>query len=165
MKKFIYVCVICLSVLLFSTNTFATEANTDIPVMSLEELIASMQARQAKVDIIKKNNVQITALKEELKGNIIKAANKVNELKINISTGETIVSDEDINELKNLLEFLHQSTTTLNEEVEKVSKAINDILDLIQTRGIDLAQYDLLIEKQNSVIISMKDVMKTVNQI
>ena len=86
-------------------------------------------------------------------------------MKINISTGETIVSDEDINELKALLEFLHQSTTTLNEEVEKVSKEINDILDLIQTRGIDLVQYDLLIEKQNSVIVSMKDILKTVNQI
>ena len=165
MKKFIYMCAIFVSLCTFSTNTFATELNTDIPEMSFEELIASMQARQGKVDIIKKNNIQITSLKEELKENIIKAANKVNELKINISTGETIVSDEDINELKALLEFLHQSTTTLNEEVEKVSKEINDILDLIQTRGIDLVQYDLLIEKQNSVIVSMKDILKTVNQI
>ena len=40
--------------LLFGTNTYATETDTHIPEMKIEELIARMQARQAKVDIIKK---------------------------------------------------------------------------------------------------------------
>ena len=133
--------------------------------MSREQLIMSMQARQGKVDIIKKNNVQITDLKEELKAKIIVAAEKVNSLKLNISSGTVSISDSEINELKSLLEFLQQSTKTLNEDTEKVSKEIDAILDLIQTRGMDLGQYDLIIEKQNLVIVNMKDILKKVNQI
>lgn len=149
----------------FSTCTYATEVNTDIPEMDFEELIMRMQARQAKVDIIKKNNEEITQLKEELKKNIIIAAEKVNSLKINISSGTVSISDAEINELKVLLEFLQESTTALNDEVEKISAEIENILDLIQTRGMELGQYDLLIEKQNSVIVDMKNILQTVNQI
>ncbi len=165
MKKLFYtISLVCILALLGS-NVYATESNTDIPEMSLEQLIMSMQARQGKVDIIKKNNVQITDLKEELKAKIIVAAEKVNSLKLNISSGTVSISDSEINELKSLLEFLQQSTKTLNEDTEKVSKEIDAILDLIQTRGMDLGQYDLIIEKQNLVIVNMKDILKKVNQI
>lgn len=165
MKKFMYVLILVCLLALFSTNTYATEGTTDIPQMNLEQLIMTMQAKQAKVDIIKKNNEQITKLKEELKQKIIFAAEKVNSLKINISSGTVDISDDDINELKLLLEFLQESTTALNDEVEKVSAEIENILDLIQTRGMELGQYELLIEKQNSVIVNMKNILQTVNQI
>ena len=125
MKKLFYtISLICMLALLGS-NVYATEINTDIPEMSLEQLIMSMQARQGKVDIIKKNNVQITDLKEELKAKIIVAAEKVNSLKLNISSGTVSISDSEINELKSLLEFLQQSTKTLNEDTEKVSREIS----------------------------------------
>ena len=165
MKKLFYTISLICMLVLFGSNVYATEINTDIPEMSLEQLIMSMQARQWKVDIIKKNNVQITDLKEELKAKIIVAAEKVNSLKLNISSGTVSISDSEINELKSLLEFLQQSTKTLNEDTEKVSKEIDAILDLIQTRGMDLGQYDLIIEKQNLVIVNMKDILKKVNQI
>lgn len=165
MKKLFYTISLICMLALFGSNVYATEINTDIPEMSLEQLIMSMQARQGKVDIIKKNNVQITDLKEELKAKIIVAAEKVNSLKLNISSGIVSISDSEINELKSLLEFLQQSTKTLNEDTEKVSKEIDAILDLIQTRGMDLGQYDLIIEKQNLVIVNMKDILKKVNQI
>ena len=165
MKKLFYTISLICMLALFGSNVYATEINTDIPEMSLEQLIMSMQARQGKVDIIKKNNVQITDLKEELKAKIIVAAEKVNSLKLNISSGTVSISDSEINELKSLLEFLQQSTKTLNEDTEKVSKEIDAILDLIQTRGMDLGQYDLIIEKQNVVIVNMKDILKKVNQI
>ncbi len=165
MKKLFYTISLICMLALFESNVYATEINTDIPEMSLEQLIMSMQARQGKVDIIKKNNVQITDLKEELKAKIIVAAEKVNSLKLNISSGTVSISDSEINELKSLLEFLQQSTKTLNEDTEKVSKEIDAILDLIQTRGMDLGQYDLIIEKQNLVIVNMKDILKKVNQI
>ena len=165
MKKLFYTISLVCILALFGSNVYATESNTDIPEMSLEQLIMSMQARQGKVDIIKKNNVQITDLKEELKAKIIVAAEKVNSLKLNISSGTVSISDSEINELKSLLEFLQQSTKTLNEDTEKVSKEIEAILDLIQTRGMDLGQYDLIIEKQNLVIVNMKDILKKVNQI
>ena len=165
MKKLFYTISLICMLALFGSNVYTTEINTDIPEMSLEQLIMSMQARQGKVDIIKKNNVQITDLKEELKAKIIVAAEKVNSLKLNISSGTVSISDSEINELKSLLEFLQQSTKTLNEDTEKVSKEIDAILDLIQTRGMDLGQYDLIIEKQNLVIVNMKDILKKVNQI
>ena len=165
MKKLFYTISLICMLALFGSNVYATEINTDIPEMSLEQLIMSLQARQGKVDIIKKNNVQITDLKEELKAKIIVAAEKVNSLKLNISSGTVSISDSEINELKSLLEFLQQSTKTLNEDTEKVSKEIDAILDLIQTRGMDLGQYDLIIEKQNLVIVNMKDILKKVNQI
>ena len=165
MKKLFYTISLICMLALFGSNVYATEINTDIPEMSLEQLIMSMQARQGKVDIIKKNNVQITDLKEELKAKIIVAAEKVNSLKLNISSGTVSISDSEIKELKSLLEFLQQSTKTLNEDTEKVSKEIDAILDLIQTRGMDLGQYDLIIEKQNLVIVNMKDILKKVNQI
>lgn len=163
MKKFIFSFLIIFALLV--PCAYATETKTDIPEMNLEQLIARMQARQAKVDIIKKNNEEITNLKSELRTKIILAAEKVNSLKINISNGSVEISDQNINELKSLLEFLQQSTKTLDEDVEKISKEIESILDLIQTRGMELAQYDLLIEKQNAVIVSMKNILQTVNQI
>lgn len=165
MKKLIYVFPLICLLLFFGTCTYATEVKTDIPEMNFEEWILRMQARQTKVDIIKKNNIQIIELKEKLKSNIIKAADKVNTLKINISSGTVSISDNDINELKVLLEFLQKSTTTLNEEVDKVYEEIENILDLIQTRGMELGQYDLIIEKQNLVIVNMKNILETVNQI
>lgn len=165
MKKVIYIISLLCMLLLFGTCTYATELNTDIPTMDFEEWIFNMQARQAKVDIIKKNNVQITDLKEMLKSNIIKAAEKVNSLKLNISSGTVVVTDSEINELKELLEFLQESTTTLNDEVDKVSRDISEILDLIQTRSMELEQYDLIIENQNSVIVKMKGILEKVNQI
>lgn len=165
MKKLIYVFSLICLLLFFGTCTYATEVKTDIPEMNFEEWILRMQARQTKVDIIKKNNIQIIELKEKLKSNIIKAADKVNTLKINISSGTVSISDNDINELKALLEFLQKSTTTLNEEVDKVYEEIENILDLIQTRGMELGQYDLIIEKQNLVIVNMKNILETVNQI
>lgn len=165
MKKiFLIFSLICM-LLFFNTCTYATEGNTNIPEMEFKQLISMMQARQTKVEIIKKNNAEIMDLKEELRANIIVAAEKVNSLKLNISSGNVTISDEDINELKTLLEFLQDSTKTLNEEVEKVSQEIENILDLIQTRGMELGQYDLLIEKQNLVIVNMKEILKTVNQI
>ncbi len=165
MKKLILIFSIFCMVLFFSNLAYATESNTDIPEMNFEEWMKTMQARQAKVDIIKKNNEQLKSLKETLKNKIISAAEKVNSLKLNISSGTVIVSDEEINELKTLLEFLQESTSALNDEVQKVSSEIESILDLIQTRGMDLAQYDLLIEKQNSVIVHLKNILQTVNQI
>lgn len=165
MKRLVYIFSVICMLLLFSTISYATESNTDIPTMTLEDLLARMQARQAKVDIIKKNNDQLKTLKEQLRSKIISAAEKVNSLKINISSGTVTISDAEINELKTLLEFLQESTSALNDEVQKVSSEIESILDLIQTRGMDLAQYDLLIEKQNSVIVNLKNILQTVNQI
>ena len=144
-----------------------TTGDTTIPEMKWKELIQTLQARSAKVDIIKKNNKEITDLKEELKKEIVKAANKVNSLKIDIVTNDAVViTDEAIEELKVLLTFLQNSKKTLEEDVEKISSEIEQILDLISTKSMQqLDQYDLIIEKQNEVIIEMKNILQNVSKI
>lgn len=166
MKKIILFTIIIIA--LFTANVRASETNNDttnIPEMSLEHLIQTMQARQAKVDIIKKNNKEITALKEELKNEIVKAAEKVNSLKIEVSNDSVVITEETLEELKELLTFLQASKKTLEEDVEKISSEIDKILDLISTKSMQLDQYDLIIEKQNGVIVEMKSIMQTVSKI
>lgn len=167
MKKIILLTMIMIA--LFTANVRASETNnndTTIPEMSMEQLIQSMHARQAKVDIIKKNNKEITELKEALKSEIIEAANKVNNLKIEVSNDSVVITEESLEELKELLTFLQESKRTLEEDVEKISSEIEKILDLISTKSMQqLDQYDLIIEKQNEVIVEMKSIMQTVSKI
>ena len=166
MKKIIVLTLIMIA--LFTTNVLAAEINdsTEIPEMNLEFFIQSIKARQAKVDIIKKNNVEITKLKDELKAKIVEAANKVNSLKIEVLKDTVVITEETLEELKELLTFLQESKKTLEEDVEKISKEIESILDLISTKSMQqLDQYDLIIEKQNEVIVEMKDIMETVSKI
>lgn len=160
----------CTFLIIFLTNicTYATEVNTNdtyIPSVSMDELLIMMQSKQAKVDIIKKNNIEIENLKTELKDKIVVAAEKINSLKIDVSQEKVEITDEVLNELKELLQFLQDSKTTLENDVEKISTEIESILDLISTKGMQLEQYDKLIEKQNEVIVKMKEVMNTVNKI
>ncbi len=162
MKKVIFLFILMMSVL--SLPVLASET-TKIPEMSMEQYATMMNSKQAKVDIIKKNNREITTLKEELRAKILEAANKVNNLKINISNNSVEIPDETIKELKNLLEFLQEAKTTLESDVQKISDEIEKILDLISTKGMQLAQYDLLIEKQNTIIVKMKEILSMVNKI
>ena len=165
MKK--YFILFMLIFVLMSTPVLATEYSDDtqIPEMSFEDLMQMMIARQAKVDIIKKNNVEITNLKEELKSQIVDAATKVNELKIEVYRENVDITTETIEELKTLLTFLQESKKTLEEDVEKISSEIESILDLISTKGMQLDQYDLLIERQNEVIVEMKSILDGVRKI
>ena len=167
MKKFVVLILMLMS--MFTFPVYATEVgnndSTNIPEMSWEEFALMMKARQGKVDIIKKNNVEITELKEELKVEILEAAKKVNDLRIDISADKVDIDDATLNELKDLLEFLQDAKTTLEMDAEKISNEIEEILDLISTKGMELEQYDLIIEKQNSVIVKMKQILETVNKI
>ena len=167
MKKFIVLTLIMIS--MFSFPVYATEVSTNdstsIPQMSLDEFALMMKARQGKVDIIKKNNAEIMRLKEELKIEILESAKKVNDLRIDISADKVDIDEVTLNELKELLEFLQDAKTTLETDAEKISNEIEEILDLISTKGMDLEQYDLIIEKQNSVIVKMKQILETVNKI
>ena len=49
--------------------------------------------------------------------------------------------------------------------MQKISDEIEKILDLISTKGMQLDQYDLLIEKQNTIIVKMKEILSMVNKI
>jgi hypothetical protein len=136
------------------------------PEMTFEDLLQTMKSRQAKVDIIKKNNNEITKLKDDLKEKIVYAANKVNELKIEVQKDNVIITDETLEELKELLTFLQESKRTLEEDAEKISAEIESILDLLSTKSMQqLDKYDLIIERQNEVIVEMKTIMQTISKI
>lgn len=167
MKKFA-LCFIIMLFLILGSCAYATEVELEegnIPSMSIEEFMIMNKSKQAKVDIIRKNNVEMEKLKAELKDKIVIAAEKINDLKFEISQDNVVITDESLEELKELLEFLQDSRDTLEEDVERTLEEIEKILDLIVTRGMHLEQYDKLIEKQNEVIVKMKNVMETVEMI
>ena len=167
MKKFIAT-LLLVYVILFSSMAYATNTNTkttDIPSLTMEQLQSSMKSKQAKVDIIKKNNTEIENYKKQLSNEIITAAEKINNLKLEVSENSVVITEEKLNELKILLQFLQESSTTLEEDATKVSKEIDAILDLILTKGMQLEQYDQIIEKQNTVIVKMKNILSTVEKI
>ena len=169
MKK----CIILISILWFvliGTMSYATSTEqiiktTDIPSLTIEQLTLSMKSKQAKIDIIKKNNVEIENYKKQLSNQIQVAAEKINILKLEVSEEKVIITEEKLEELKSLLKFLQESSTTLNEDATKISKEIDDILDLILTKGMQLEQYDQIIENQNTVIVKMKNILNTVEKI
>ena len=169
MKKYM----IIISILWFmlmgtSVNATGSELNpqiTDIPSLTIEQLTLSMKSKQAKIDIIKKNNVEIENYKTQLSNQIQIAAEKINTLKLEVSEDKVVITDEKLEELKSLLQFLQESSTTLNEDATKVSKEIDTILDLILTKGMQLEQYDQIIENQNTVIVKMKNILSTVEKI
>ena len=70
--------------------------------------------------------------------------------------------------LRNVLQAdmeLLKSVKGVGENTAYFLKTMSKILDLISTRGLLLEQYDLLIEKQNSIIIKMKEILEMVNKI
>ena len=165
MKKIIFLIFVITA--LCTSNVMASEVNdsTEIPEVKLEVVLQIMQSKKAKIDIIKKNNIEITKWKEELKSQIVVAAEKVNGLKLEVSNNSYQISEETLEELKSLLNFLQDSKKTLEEDVEKISKEIDSILELISSKAMKLDQYDLIIEKQNEVIIEMKSILQTVSKI
>lgn len=166
-KNIILIFIFCF--LLIGSATYATNetgsSKTDIPSLTIEQLTLSMKSKQAKIDIIKKNNTEIENYKAQLSYQIQVAAEKINTLKVEVSEDKVVITEAKLNELKALLQFLQESSTTLNEDAVKVSKEIDTILDLILTKGMQLEQYDQIIEKQNTVIVKMKNILSTVEKI
>ena len=80
MKK--YICVfIILCLILIPSICYSGNGETDIPSYTIEQLMVLSKSKQAKVDIIKKNNVEIEKYKSSLSNEIISAAEKINNLK------------------------------------------------------------------------------------
>lgn len=169
MKKYIILISILWFVLIgtmsYATSTEQIIKTTDIPSLTIEQLTLSMKSKQVKIDIIKKNNVEIENYKKQLSNQIQIAAEKINTLKLEVSEEKVVITEEKLEELKSLLQFLQESSTTLNEDATKISKEIDDILDLILTKGMQLEQYDQIIENQNTVIVKMKNILNTVEKI
>jgi hypothetical protein len=164
-RKIVLMIIISIIVFLPVCAYADNDNDTDIPSLTIEQLMALSKSKQAKVDIIKKNNVEIESYKTNLSNKIIAAAEKINNLKIEVSSNDTTISDEKLEEYRALLQFLQDSTKTLNEDATNVSNEIDAILDLIITKGMKLEQYDQIIEKQNTLIVKMKSILTNVEKI
>ena len=160
MKKIILMLLAFIAII-FNSSSYAVDI--DIPSYTIEQLMALSVSKQAKVDIIKKNNVEIETYKANLSNQIAIAAESINSLRI--SEDVSNISDEKLEQLKSLLEFLQDSTRTLNEDAATVSNEIDMLLDLIITKGMKLEQYDQIIEKQNDLIVKMKNILVKVEEI
>ena len=160
MKKIILMLLAFIAII-FNSSSYAVDI--DIPSYTIEQLMALSVSKQAKVDIIKKNNVEIETYKANLSNQISIAAESINSLRI--SEDVSNISDEKLEQLKSLLEFLQDSTRTLNEDAATVSNEIDMLLDLIITKGMKLEQYDQIIEKQNDLIVKMKNILVKVEEI
>ena len=160
MKKIILMLLAFIAII-FNSSSYAVDI--DIPSYTIEQLMALSVSNQAKVDIIKKNNVEIETYKANLSNQIAIAAESINSLRI--SEDVSNISDEKLEQLKSLLEFLQDSTRTLNEDAATVSNEIDMLLDLIITKGMKLEQYDQIIEKQNDLIVKMKNILVKVEEI
>jgi len=148
-----------------TNNNSSDETQINIPSYTIEQLMALSKSKQAKVDIIKKNNIEIENYKLNLSEKIGEVAEYINLLRIDLLENNTTITVERMEELKNILQFLQESTTTLNEDVTNVSNEIDSILDLILTKGMKLEQYDQIIENQNTLIMKMKDILIRVEEI
>ncbi len=153
------------SIAVANGGEFNNDNTTDIPSLTIEQLLMLSKSKQAKVDIIKKNNTEIELYKSNLSAEISIAADKINNLKIEVTEDDSSITDEKLNELKDLLEFIQSSSKTLNEDATTVSREIDQILDLVLTKGMKLEQYDQIIEKQNTLIVKMKNILATVEKI
>ena len=61
--------------------------------------------------------------------------------------------------------LIYEKPMRPEEDATTISKEINAILDLILTKGMQLEQYDQIIENQNTVIVKMKGILNTVEKI
>ena len=172
MRKFLTTLLIILLLGSYSTciadgpnDISSSGEDTNIPSLTIEQLMLLSKSKQAKVDIIKKNNVEIQECKDRLSNQIHIAAEKINALKIEVVENATEISDDKLDELKGLLEIIQSFSKTLNEDAITVSKEIDDILDLIIAKGMKLEQYDQIIEKQNNLIVKMKNILTSVEKI
>ncbi len=161
---------VLLFLVILNSTVYATEKTdfgkvSGIPSLTIEQLTLSMKSKQAKVDIIKKNNIELEKYKNELTNQIKVATEKINQLKIEVSENKVVITEEKVNELKSLLQFLQESSKTLEEDVKNVAEEIDRILDLILAKGMQLEQYDQIIENQNAVIVKMKSILNTVEKI
>ena len=170
MKKLIATLIMCFIFVFVGSlnNTILADGDnqdTSIPSLTIEQLMLLSKSKQAKVDIIKKNNIEIKEYKESLSNQINIAVEKINNLKLEVIENTAEISDEKLNELKELLEIIQSSSKTLNEDAMTVSKEIDDILDLIIAKGMKLEQYDQIIEKQNDLIVKMKNILTNIEKI
>lgn len=174
MKKIIITVIMIFSMCLFASTSFATSV-IDINGLTEEEIIKQYEqikrerdriksARDAKFEIIRNNNTTIEGLKVDALDAINTASKKVNELLNKIQNNEIIITTTVISNLTEILEVMQTANQTIKDE----SVALTEIVKMVKIKGYDssvLTVLDSAIEKQNSIIVSYKQIIAKLNQL
>ncbi len=164
LKNILIVLIICLTTML--SVSFAMDINgmTEEEIrIKYEEIKKERQrlknARNSKFEIIRNNNTEIEKLKKEALNEISNASKKVDNLMYKIKNNQIVITQDIINELTNILQVLQTSNDTIKSE----AKSLQEIVKLVRYKGYDstvLTVLDNAIEKQNSIIVSYKLIIK-----
>lgn len=174
MRKALLVIIIVLSMCLYTSTSFAV-STIDINGLTEEEIIKQYEeikkerqriklSRDSKFDIIKNNNVTIENLKVDALDAVQTASVKVNNLLEKIQKNEVTITTQVITNLTEVLETMQVANQTIKEE----SIALEEIVKLAKIKGYDslvLTVLDNVIEKQNSIIVSYKQIIKELGEL
>lgn len=174
MKKILITFIIVFSMCLYTSTSFAT-STIDINGLTEEEIIQQYEqikrererikiARDSKFEIIRSNNITIENLKVDALDSIQVAAVKVEELLERIQKNDVVITNDVIKNLTELLEIIQTANQTIKDE----SIALEEIVKMVKIKGYDssvLTVLDSAIEKQNSIIVSYKQIIKKLNEL
>jgi len=120
--------------------------------------------RNLKYDIIKNNNIEIESLKVDALDSITTASMKVNDLLARIQNNDIVVTEELISTLADILD----SVQTANNTIKEKAVSLKEIVKLEGYTGYDssvLVVLDTVIEKQNSIIVSYKQIIEELQEL
>ncbi len=171
MKKLLCVILIVFLMCLYTSATFALSINN----MTEEELIQKYEetkkerdrikaVRNLKYDIIKNNNIEIESLKVDALDSITTASMKVNDLLTRIQNNDIVVTEELISTLADILDSVQIANNTIKEK----AVSLKEIVKLEGYTGYDssvLVVLDTVIEKQNSIIVSYKQIIEELQEL
>lgn len=174
MRKIFITIIIVFSMCLFSSASFAT-STIDINGLTEQEIIEQYEqikrereriktAKNAKIEIIKNNNVIIEDLKVDALDSIQVGYIKVNNMLDRIQNNEVVITTTIIKNLTEILEVIQNANQTIKEEANDLV----DIQKMMEYAGYDssvLTVLDSAIEKQNSIIVSYKQIIEKLNQL
>lgn len=171
MKRLLCVILIVFLMCFYTSATFALSMNN----MTEEELIQKYEetkkerdriksVRNLKYDIIKNNNIEIESLKVDALDSITTASMKVNDLLARIQNNDIVVTEELISTLADILD----SVQTANNTIKEKAVSLKEIVKLEGYTGYDssvLVVLDTVIEKQNSIIVSYKQIIEELQEL
>lgn len=174
MKKIFAIMIIVFSMCLYSSASFATSV-IDINGLTEEEIIQQYEqikrerdrikaAKNTKVEIIKNNNKIIEELKVDALDAIQVGYIKVNNLLDRIQKNEVVITTTIIRNLTEILEVIQTANQTIKEEANDLIE-IQKMMDYAGYDSSVLTVLDSAIEKQNSIIVSYKQIISKLNQL
>lgn len=174
MRKIFLTLILIFSMCFYTSTSFAT-STININGLTEEEIIKQYEeikrereriklSRDSKIDIIKNNNLTIESLKVDALDAVQTASIRIDVLLERIQKNDIVITTEVIKNLTELLETIQIANQTIKQEAE----ALEEIVKMVKIKGYDslvLTVLDSAIEKQNSIIVSYKQIIKELGEL